>query len=160
MPVLMSQFVERTKHFNASLPSEISTYEAKFYRTNFRPSFVICFGNEDFLWGMKNCNVCMGSGLGQLEVSGTMRDCNEAKTIGTSKGTPFQENEKKSSFRNSREGGFEENEKWTTIDSNGIESQENALIKWSKKETLQRRSLTDFRQAKNQLLQKHRSIPN
>jgi hypothetical protein len=145
MPVLLTQSIECTQHFNASLPCEVSADKAKSDNANFRPSSVIGLGNEGFLWGMKNLDGCLGSVQGQLKVFGTFRDCNKAKTLGTLKGTPFQENKKKSSFRNPRECGFEENEKWSTIDANGVEAQEYSLIEWSEKETLPCRPITHFR---------------
>ena len=98
MPVLLTQSIECTQHFNAPFSRKVSAYEAKSNGTSFSPSAVFAFGHVDFLWGMKNRDLCLGSVLGQLKVFGTMRDCNEAKTIGALNGTTFQVNEKKSFF--------------------------------------------------------------
>ena len=97
-------------------------------RVNFGPSFsLIC--DDDFCGGGEQWFFC--GFPPPIEGFCAIRDCNNAKTIGSSKDVVLSRQEK--SFLGIRGGGFEEDEKWTAVDPDGVEALEHSLIKWSEK---------------------------
>ena len=122
MPVLLIQSVECTQQFNASFSRKVSAHKTEPNRANFCPSSFIGFVSDDFLWRVKNSDFFVVYVLGQLKFFRAMRDGNNAKAIGAAKGASFQVCKKRSAFRDPRDGGFEEDEKWTAVDPDGVEA--------------------------------------